>query len=362
MKILYVIDTMRFGGAAKKTTTIANELVRRGHEVHIITDTRHEIGFSLNPAIEIISLYSVDGQQSTRFLKIVGKMWRIRKIVTALQPDVVISVMPHVSLYTKLALIWKKHPVVFSDETSFARADSSLIHFIRHRFYNIADAVVVLTENDVRILGKNIPRKIAIHNPVECSKFDRDFNSKNKTILAIGSLKEWDIKGFDLLIQAFGKIANKYPNWELAIAGDDREPYKTKVLELAKLEGVLEQIKILGYRKDIYEVMSSSSIYALSSRIEGFSLSLVEALAQGCCCVAFENYGVINEVTCGGKGVLLVKDGDIDSYSCALEKLLKDEDLRIKLAKEGHLCVEKYSVQSIVDKWEIVLNGLIYKE
>ena len=166
MKILYFIDAMYFGGAAKKTTTIANELSRRGNEVSIVTDTNFPFGFQLEPSIKVISLYDHQSSQRNRLIKVIKKLKRVRSIVSIVKPDVVISVLPHVSFYVKVALLGKKTPIVFSDETSFARKDTRMVHFIRHCFYNTADAVIVLTENDVRLLGMNIPQKVAIHNPV----------------------------------------------------------------------------------------------------------------------------------------------------------------------------------------------------
>lgn len=354
MKILYFMDAMHFGGAAKKTTTIANELLRRGHQVSFVTDTHYKIGYPLESDIQVIPLYREDQSSANILSKFIRKLKRVRCIVNSVSPDVVISVLPHVSFYVKLALWGKRTPVIFSDETSFARKDSRFVHFIRHRFYNAADAVVVLTENDIRLLGKNIPKKVAIHNPVVCPVFNGDFASKEEIVLAIGSLKEWGIKGFDLLFKAFSKVEGKYPDWKIVIAGDDKEPYKTKVLEMTNEYGLDGRVCILGYRSDIIDIMAKASIYALSSRVEGFSLALVEAISQGCACVAFENHGVINEVSCGGKGVLMVKDGDVEGFSESLERLMADETLRRQMAENGTECVKEYSLGSIVDKWETV--------
>ena len=359
MKILYFMDAMAGGGAAKKTSMIANELSRRGHEVTIVTDTQKHIGFVLEESILVIPLYKEVDNRSNRLAKILRKLKRVREIVKLEKPNVVISVLPHVSFYVKIALCGIKTPIVFSDETSFARKDSRIVHFIRHRFYNTADAVVVLTKNDIRLLGKNIPKKLVIYNPVVYPPFSGDYSAKNKNILAIGPLSEWDIKGFDLLFKAFQPIADSFPEWKIKIAGNDREPYKSKVIEMIKEVGLERRVVLLGFRSDIFDVMAQSSIYAMSSRVEGFSLALVEALSQGCACVAFANHGVMEEVTCGGKGVLIVEDGDVDSFSNALKQLMNDEILRKNMAEQGASCVNEYSLDAIVDKWEQLFKKLL---
>ncbi|MBR5747462.1 MAG: glycosyltransferase [Prevotella sp.] len=351
MRILYFIDTMQFGGAAKKTAMIANELSRKGHEVIIVTDINLDVGFALDESIRLLPLYE-ENKQGNRAMKMLRKLRRVRSLVKSNSPDIVVSVLPHVSFYVKIALTGMRVPVVFSDETSFARNDSMFVHFIRHRFYNVADAVVVLTENDIKLLGTNIPKKVAIHNPVACPDFNQDYAVKEKIILAIGALKEWDIKGFDLLFQAFQPLAESFPDWKIVIAGDAKEPYMTKVQAMINHLNLDGRVELLGYQSDIFSIMAKTSIYALSSRIEGFSLSLVEALSQGCACVAFENYGVINEVTCGGKGVLVVKDGDVNGFSNQLRLLMESLKERKRLAEDGKPVVSAYSMDKIVTQWE----------
>ena len=155
---------------------------------------------------------------------------------------------------------------------------------------------------------------------------------------------------------------NILDNLNIEIAGDDKEPYRKQVLKFASKENISNQVHFLGFRSDIYDIMRRSSIYALSSRVEGFSLSLIEAISQGCACVAFENYGVINEVSCDGKGVLIVKDGDIDMFAESLKKLMMDQNLRVKLANEGVSCLKQYDIVSIVDRWENTFDNLIKKK
>ena len=107
--------------------------------------------------------------------------------------------------------------------------------------------------------------------------------------------------------------------------------------------------------------MAKSSIFAMSSRVEGFSLALIEALSQGCACVAFANHGVMEEVSCGGKGVQIVKDGNVQAFSEALRQLMGDDTLRKRMADEGAACVKKYGIEEITDHWEKMLNDLSAK-
>lgn len=358
MRILFVIDQLVGGGAAKKLVLLANALSSRGHSMAIATNTYKPIAYHISENVSLNNIYNKDSYKKNRIIRFLSVRSSLRKLVSRTSPDVVVSVLPHVSFFVKLSLLGMKVPIVFSDETSFARKDRLLIHFIRHYFYNVADAVVVLTENDIKILGKNIPKKVAIHNPVDCPRYNKNSVSKEKIILAIGPLAEWDIKGFDLLFKAFKPLADLFPDWKIAIAGDSKEPYKSIVEGLIKDCHLDGRVELLGFQTNIFGVMAKSSIYALSSRIEGFSLSLVEALSQGCACLAFENYGVIDEVSRGGKGVLTVKDGDVEGFSKQLCRLIYSPEERIRLAEEGKSVVSAYDLDKIATQWENLFTRL----
>lgn len=361
MRILFFIDTIQSGGAAKKTSLIASELARRTHEIYVITDTEKQSIYEFDCRVKFVPLCN-SMFKSSRMLRLLGKMKMIRTIVRDLHPDLVITILPHVSFYVKVALIGLKVPIIFSDETSFARKDRLMISFIRRVFYNVADAVVILTENDKQILGKNIPKKVVINNPVVFPPYLGSLSDKKKEILAIGSSREWYIKGFDLLFKAFSPLVSKFPDWKLVIAGDASEPYYQEVLNMVKNEGIEDSVRFLGLRSDIFDVMDGASIYALSSRAEGFSLSLIEAMSQKCACVAFDNHGVINEVSCGGKGVVIVKDGEVNDFSSALDRLMSDCDFREELTIQSEECLNRYLLNNIVVQWEDLCYSLCGKK
>lgn len=357
MKVLYYIDNMHFGGAARKLCLIANELVNREIQVSIATNTYNGIGFPLSEKVQVLELYTKDAYTKGRLFRLRDVLKRSRQIATEVAPDVIVTIIPHVTLYVKIATIGLRIPIIFSDETSFARKDNKVDHFVRHWFYRFGDAVTLLTHNDAKILGEKYPQKVVIHNPLVFSKFTGETTREN-TILAVGPIKEWEIKGFDLLLQAFANLSSKYPEWKIKIAGKIEDKGFSKLQQeiiRLNLEG---KVEFLDFCPHIDEVMQKASIFALSSRIEGFSLSLVEAISQGCACIAFDNYGVISEVTDGGKGTIIVKDGDVEAYSKNIDKLIRDKQLRKSLVLEGGAIIDKYKVETIVDQWESLFNKL----
>lgn len=360
MKILYYINTLAGGGAARKLALIANEMVKRNHDVSIATNTNFPILYQLNENIRIIPLYDDNSYNISRAKRLLRQILNARKIALAVRPDVIVTILPAVSFYTKLATLGLGIPVIFSDETSFARKDTSFVHFVRFHFYKLADAVVLLTDNDTRILGNRIPKKVVISNPLSYPVF-HGTAERRKTILATGPTNEWNIKGFDLLIEAFGTLSAKHPDWELNIAGATGENSLRQLQQIIKKCNVQGKVHFIGFQSHIDQAMRNASVFALSSRIEGFSLSLVEALSQGCPAVAFRIKGVIADVTGNGNGTLLTDDYSVRQFAENLDRLMSDPSLRQRLADDGREYVKKYSIDKIVDQWEQLFDRLIKK-
>lgn len=360
MKILFYIQTMKGGGAARLLALLANELAERGETVGVATNLYHDISYSLSDKIDILSLYPENSYEINRFSRMTKLFKSSRKIAKTFKPDVIVTMLPPVSFFTKLSTVGLNIPIVFCDVTSYARKDSPFVHFVRYHFYKLADAVTIQTENDRRILGERLPQKVVINNPLSYPIFQGE-TTREKKILSIGHTKEWEIKGFDILIKAFGLIAENYPEWSIDIAGGttpDTLAYLNSLIIENKVEG---RVNFIGFQSHIDEKMRKCAVFALPSRIEGFSLSLTEAMSQGCPAVAFHIKGVITDVTDNGHGVLLTEDYDIKQFSENLDKLLSDSDLRFKLAEEGKAFVAKYDIKNIVNQWQNLFNRLTQK-
>ena len=362
MKIVLVIDQMVGGGAAKKLTLIANELSRKGHVVTVATNIYKPIVYELGKSVKLISIYSESAYRKSHFSRLYLTAKMLRRLISELCPDIVVSFLPHVSFMTKMALLGKGVPIVFSDETSYARKDSLLGKYLRHHFYKYADAIVVLTENDCRLLGKKFPKIVAIHNPVEQKKpllvpiFER-----KKRITVIGQTTRWEIKGLDIAVEAWSAVAKDFPDWKLSVVGEQEPESERYLLGLAD-ESVRDQIEFLGFQQDIMKVMTQTQVFLLTSRFEGFSLSLVEALMAGVPCIAFSEYGVVDEVSLGGKGTIIIPDNEIGKLTAALKDLLIDGSKRESLSKEGVIVAAEYAPEIIVNQWEKLFLSIIKRK
>jgi glycosyltransferase involved in cell wall biosynthesis len=151
-------------------------------------------------------------------------------------------------------------------------------------------------------------------------------------------------KNQPLLVGAFGRIAKKFPDWQLVFMGREGDPaMMRRIHELIAKHELQKQIQLLGARSDaeLQAWYRQSAIFALPSLYEGLGLSLQEAQFNGCACVATCSGGVADLITDGEDG-LLVPAGQPAPLAAALEKLMGDAALRE--------CFSRRAPQSVLEK------------
>jgi glycosyltransferase involved in cell wall biosynthesis len=170
-----------------------------------------------------------------------------------------------------------------------------------------------------------------------------------KTVVTLGRLSHE--KGIDMLIEAWAKVGPQHPDWQLKIygAGPDEQALRA----LAQEHGLDDTALLQGKTSDIDTALSASSIFVLPSRQEGFPIALMEALAYGLPAVSFDCAPGIRElIEDGVSGGLVVTAGNVPGFAAALERLITDRELRGRLGAAGRETVQRYTPDSIIDRWE----------
>lgn len=150
------------------------------------------------------------------------------------------------------------------------------------------------------------------------------------------------------------KVTSQYPNVTFIYIGDG--PLRA---EISKMISDNDQIKLLGWRDDIPDLLNKMDIFFLPSRWEGLPRTVLEAMASGLPVVASCVDGTPEVVKESLTGFLVFPD-DIESYINKLEVLIKDKNLRIKMGKEGRENVKKYfSYNNIIKKTINLYNQIL---
>ena len=311
----------------------------------------------MDERVNLLPLYAQLHRSHSFLFRYFSILYRGRKIVKKIHPDIVIGVMPVFFVLAKLVTLGLKIPVIASDHTSFSKNSVMRFRFIRFHLYPFADAVTILTHLDYSLLGNKLPRKVVMPNPLSYPVFSKK-SIRRKNILAVGRLDVWKIKGFDMLIEAWEQLACKFPDWILEIAGTGSEKSYEELKSMVTVHGLENRINFLGFRTDIDSIMREASIFILSSRIEGFPMGLVEAMSQGCACVSFAIGGAVSEIITHDRNGIIVDDGDISSLAQELSVLMTDKDKRERLSKNAVQDISRFEADNIAQKWEELFSRL----
>ena len=174
--------------------------------------------------------------------------------------------------------------------------------------------------------------------------------SDERLIVAVGNL--YPVKGHRVLVRALGQLHVSRPDlrWQAAIAGRGEEeiPLRRLVGEL----GLEELVHVLGFRDDVPDLLHASDVFVLPSHSEGLPLALLEAMLAGKPAVA-SRVGGVGEVLQDGVTGLMVPPGEPQALCAALERLLDDPGLQMKLgAQAREHALRRYTVDTMVDAYE----------
>lgn len=357
MKILFIIHAITGGGAERVMVTLINSLCQRGYDISLLTDLDEPFAYDLDKRVELMSIH----RSCPKGLKgIKRRLWGytiIREAAKASKCDVVVSFLVEMNCAVILSLLGTGIPVICSEHSNVLRSYNKNVLFKRNILYHLASAITVLTHHDYNIWRRKFRNCVRMPNP--CNLVDsHDVRPRNKTVLAVGRVNQWDIKGFDILIRAWGNLCHLFNDWQLQIAGNYDETSRAILDDIIK-ESKSNNVVFLGFRKDVEDLMDMSSIFCLSSRVEGLPMALIEAMDRGCCCVAFDCATGPKEIIKNGESGLLAKANDVGDLSEKLKMVLSDQILRNRLSTKAPFSVKQYASDKVTDRWEVLLGKIM---
>ncbi len=166
-------------------------------------------------------------------------------------------------------------------------------------------------------------------------------------------------KDYSTLLRAFQEVIKSCPGIDLLIAGDGH--LRRELEKLTCDLGIGEQVKFLGHRSDILEVVSSFDIYALSSLWEGLPLAVLEAMMLAKPVVSTAVPGTAEAVIEGETGFLVpLRDSAV--LAGRIIELVKDPERGRTMGEAGRKrAVEKFSLERVVDEHEELYRTLLIR-
>jgi glycosyltransferase involved in cell wall biosynthesis len=345
------------GGVERMAVNIMNAMAERGHDVTLFTWDLAEAE-TFYPMSESIRWYRLDmghaGRKADNVLR-TRRALEFRRFARSLEPDAVIGFQHGAWLFAEVGLLGCDVPVILAERNAPDRLDhTSEGHYRRVVFQSMRTAAAITVQS--KSFVERYPpylrsRMVVIPNPVyEAEGFaDLTANKKRHTLLSVGRLSYQ--KNYPVLIEAFGRIAGRFPDWHLKIVGEgeDRPALESLVDGL----GLGGRVSMDGAVTEVSAEYRSADLFCLPSRWEGFPNTLAEAMAHGLPVVAFAGCAGTNELVASGRnGLLAAGNGDSGTLAAALAAALADTDLRGRLGQEARGIVTRYKPIRVYDDWE----------
>jgi len=373
MKLVYLNQHIfNSAGMERMLTNKANYFAeKKGYEVYIITtDQNNRIPFfKLSDKIKIIDLginyfeYTDNNIFKKVFLFLKKNReyrMKLNSILTALSPDIVITLM-----FKNLGFLYKiKDGSKKIIELHFSKlgrqqllGENNWSHF--HKFiYNIRgyveqnliakyDKFIILTEEDKKNWVKSLKNIQVIPNYLPKYPSKRAPLESN-IIISVGRLDYQ--KGYDILIPLWKDVLKKCPDWKLHIYGNG--PMFSFLSEIIKNENLTESVYIFPPTNDIFNKYFESSIFVMPSRFEGLPLVLIEAMASGLPAISFKCKCGPTDIISNGIDGYLIEEGDNNAFAERLIELMTDENKRKSFGESAHNNMQRYSEQEVISMWE----------
>lgn len=155
-----------------------------------------------------------------------------------------------------------------------------------------------------------------------------------------------------LLIKTMQELKKELPNIKLLLIGDG--PLKEEYQQYIENNNLENEIKLLGKRKDINELLSITNIYLASSIREGLPVNVMEAMYKGLPIIATDNRGH-RELVHNNENGFIIKEKE--SLKEKIFLILENENVGNKFGINNKKKAQKYLVDRVIEQEKIVYKG-----
>lgn len=364
MHIMIVIHSLRGGGAERVAVDLSAYWVRLGYKVSLVTQmTKKTDAYPMPEGVEryVMGTAHETGGGVRGAIANWRRVRSLRKLIKKHKPDCVLGMMTTASILSVMAAKGLPCRVLVSEHTHPPMQKlPEAWQRLRRWAYPQAHAVVALTSGTARWIRDHIPgsRVVIIPNAVRWPLAPQEpivtvpEKGERLRLLAVGRLHS--VKGFDLLTEAFAMVANYFPDWDLVILGegDERQTLQKQIDEA----GLAERITLLGRVGNMADWYQSADMYVLSSRAEGLSNTLLEAMASGLPVVATDcDTGPREIIRDNIDGILVNPPEDPEALAAHLSDLMARPLKRTALSRRAVDVKDRFSVPGVMAQWERLL-------
>ena len=218
------------------------------------------------------------------------------------------------------------------------------------QWYRDVDLLLLLTEHDAaRFELEGFNNVGVMHNSLSFYP-EKGSDLTAPVVVAAGRLAPE--KGYDRLVEAFARVADRHPGWLLRIYGTG--PLQEALQRQVAASGLSGRVELPGLADDIERALLDSSVFALSSIHEGLPMALAEGMACGLACVAFDCAPGVREMVTDGVDGVVVPPRNVEALAAGLDRLMGDETLRRSYGEAARRSITRFAPDEVLAQWEAV--------
>ncbi len=370
VKIARIITRMDLGGAQQAVLFLSRGLSPDLFEQILITGEGGLL-FEELAAITHVRKYVVP--ELTRRVGISGAwtdlraILKIRNILQNEKPDIVHTHTPKAGIVGRWAAwaggvptiihtyhgfgfsdahpFWKRLPLIWAEQLTAIITQ----HFIAvsKNNWKRGEAYGILHKQDCELIrsGIDLHAFLEVGRDEAAKKRESECDASVRIVGTVAGFKP--PKALDHLLRVAGMVSARVPNLKFLVVGDgELRPELEALIQDLHLESV---VTLMGWRKDIPELLRVFEVFILTSLWEGLPRVLVEARLAGLPVVAYDIDGV-SEVIQNGESGFLVAPGDLEAMAERIVELLSNESLRLRLGQGSGASLEEFSVANMLRK------------
>lgn len=376
MHISFLIhNAYGIGGTIRTTYNLANSLAEQ-HDVEIVSVFRHRDQPVFTPDRRVRVRHLVDvrsggadareadmGRPARVFPRAEGRYEqysaltdrRIAEHLATVEADVVVGTRPGLNVH--LARETRRGPLRVGQEHLTLDTHPGALRATLRGVYPRLDALTTTTEADARAYRDKMRlpgvQVQSVPNPVPRPGID-PADGSGKWVVAAGRLAP--VKRYDLLIKAFDAVRAQRPDWRMRIYGGGRQ--KDGLRELIDRLGLYNHVFLMGPANPIEPEWAKGSIAAVTSSMESFGMTIVEAMRCGLPVVSTDCPHGPGEIIDNGVDGRLVEVGNVEAIAGGLLELINNDALRQQMAHAAIKDSERFDPSRIAERYELLFSGL----
>ena len=359
--VLFVIPHLHGGGAERVVSLWASQLAQtQCYDVHILVSGRVPNEYVVDENVVITSIsYTYEDYEK---LSLLTKLRERRSLIKKINPDYVVSFLPHIQIQTFIATIGLKVKRVETIRVSpWVISLGKINKLLWNLCINTCHTLILQTAEQGLFFPPSVQQKcVVIPNPVNdlYNHFFKHNHSEDvRNFMAVGRITPQ--KNFPMMIRAFAQAHMHNPEINLDIYGvPESNEYKTVIENLIQEIGTENCVRLCGRSNQIHEEYIKHDVFLMSSDFEGMPNSLLEAMACGMVCLSTDCKTGPKDMIEHGDNGFLSPVNSIDSFANYIEQIIQMSQAdRQKMGEKSRkkiitMCSSENSLKQLIQTFE----------